>query len=179
MSLRSGIEVHLASNTGEAPEVLILEIRAITPAHDLHGDEVLTCLQVLGDVELGCYLGILRVAHELAIDPDGEVASGRAYVEEHLLTFPVGRQVEGTTIGTGIVVGLTDIRGIALEGGTPGVTHVLIGLVAIAIELEESGNGEIHPLGIVVLQSEEVLRGILMVLHEVELPHALHREETG
>ena len=100
-------------------------------------------------------------------------------MEIDFLTFPVGRQIEGAAIGTGIVVGLADIRGIALEGGTPGITYVLIGLVAIAIQLKESGHGEVHPLGIVVLQREEVLRGILMVLHEMKFPHTLHREETG
>ena len=51
-------------------------------------------------------------------------------------------------------------------------------LIAIAVDLEESGHGEIDPLRVVVLQGEEVLGCILMVLHEAELPHALHREES-
>ena len=100
-------------------------------------------------------------------------------MEEHLLTFPVGRQIELTTIGSRVVIRLTDIRGIVLKGGTPGIAHVLVDLVAVAIDLEESGYREIDPLGIVELQREEVLGRILMVLDEMELPHALHREEAG
>ena len=99
-------------------------------------------------------------------------------MEEHLLTLPVGGEVERTAIGACIVVGLADIGRIVLESGTPGVAHVLIGLVAITVKLEESWNGEIHPLGIVVLQRKKVLGSILMVLHKVKLPHAFHREEA-
>ena len=55
--LRTCIEIALTSNTTEAPEVLVLVPRAITPAHNLHGDEILLAWSnVLGDVELCCYL---------------------------------------------------------------------------------------------------------------------------
>ena len=56
MHLRTGIEIHLAGYTCKAPEVLILQIRAVAPAHHLHSDEVLAFLQILGDVELSCNL---------------------------------------------------------------------------------------------------------------------------
>ena len=175
----TAVEVAVACHAGEAPEVLVLAVGAVAPPEGLEGDEVVAGMHKGCDVKLGSHLRILGVAHVFAIDPYREVARSRTHVEIDLLTLPVGRQIKGTAIGTGIVVGLTDIRGIALEGGTPGISHVLIGLVAIAIQLEESGHGEVHPLGIVVLQREEVLRRILMVLHEMELPHTLHREETG
>ena len=38
MNLRTGIEVYLAGNTCKAPKVLILQIRAVAPAHHLHSD---------------------------------------------------------------------------------------------------------------------------------------------
>ena len=99
-------------------------------------------------------------------------------MEEHLLTFPISRQVELAAIGARVVVGLADIGRIILESGTPGITHVLIDLITIAVDLEESRHGEIDPLRVVVLQGEEILGCILMVLHETELPHALHREKS-
>ena len=95
-------------------------------------------------------------------------------MEEHLLTFPVSWQVESAAIGTGIVVGLANIGWIILEGSTPGIAHVLVDLVAIAVDLEESRHREIDPLGVVVLQGIEVLRRILMILDEAELPRAFH-----
>ena len=179
MNLRRGVEIDLTGDTREAPEVLILEIGAVAPAHHLHGDEVAAWLQILGDVELGSHLGVLGVAHILAVNPEREVARGRAYVEEHLLPFPVGRQFEGAAIRASVVVRLADIRGIGLEGRAEGIACIDVGLVAIAIDLEKARHGEILPLGVVVLEREEVLRSILMVAHEAELPHALHREITG
>ena len=177
--LRTGIEIHLTGDAGKAPEVLIFEIGAVAPAHDLHGDEVLAFLQVFRDVKLCSHLRVLRVAHVFAVHPEREVARGRTNVEEHLLTVPVSRQFEGTAVGTGVVVRLADIRGIALEGRSPGIANVLVDLVAIAIQFEEARHGEVHPLRIVILQRIEAFRGILMVFHKIELPHALHREETG
>ena len=56
MHLRTGIQIYLASNTCEAPEILVLQVRAVAPAHHLHGNQVLAFLQVLGNVELGSYL---------------------------------------------------------------------------------------------------------------------------
>ena len=55
-NLRCGIEIDLAGDTSEAPEILILKVRTITPAHDLHGDKVLAWLQIFCDIKLCCYL---------------------------------------------------------------------------------------------------------------------------
>ena len=49
----------------------------------------------------------------------------------------------------------------------------------MSIKLKESGDGEILPLGIIKTGLVESLWGILMVLHETEAPHALHREVAG
>ena len=56
--LGTGTEIHLAGNTRKSPEVLVLQVGAVTPAHHLHGDEVLASLQVFGDVKLCGHLGI-------------------------------------------------------------------------------------------------------------------------
>ena len=76
MHLRRGIEIDLAGDSCKAPEVLILEIRAVAPAHHLHGDEVAARLEVLRDVELSSDLSILGVTDIAAVDPYGEVAGG-------------------------------------------------------------------------------------------------------
>ena len=176
--LGTGIEIHLAGYTREAPEVLVLQIRAVAPAHHLHGDEVLAFLQVLGDVELGSHLRVLRVAHVLAVDPKGEVAGGRAHMEIDILAFPVEGQVELAAIGTRVVVGLVDKRRVAVERRAPRIAYVLVDFVAIALNLEESGHGEVHPFRVVEGRQEEVLGCQVVVLHEVEAPLTLHREET-
>ena len=174
--LRPCIEIHLAGDAGEAPEVLVFEVGAVAPAHHLHGDEVLALLQVFSNVELGSHLRILAVAHVFAIDPHLEVAGGRAHVEVDLLTVPVGGQVERAAVGTGVVVGLADVGWVVVESGTPGVAGVLVDFVAVALNLEKTGHGEVHPLRVIELQREEVRWGEVMVFHKVEAPLALHRE---
>ena len=100
-------------------------------------------------------------------------------MEEYLLTLPVLWQVEGSAIGSRVIIGLANIGWVVVEGGTPGVANVLIDLVAIAIQLKESWYGEVYPFRIVELQAVEILGCILMVFHKIESPHALHREESG
>ena len=174
MRLRRGIEIHLASDTRKAPEVLILEISAVAPTHNLHGNEILTRLQVFRNVEFCSNLRVFRIAYILAIHPEGEVTRSRTHVEEHLLTFPISRKVEGTAITARIVIRLTDIGRIRLEGRSPGIAHILIDHITIAIHLEKPWHRKIFPLRIIVLQRKEVLRRILMIFHEIELPGALH-----
>ena len=176
MGRRTCIQVHLAGDAREAPEVLIFQIAAVAPAHHLHGYQVLAFLHVFGNVKLGSYLRVLRVTCELAVDPHLEVARGRPYMEKHLLAVPRGGQFEGTAVRAGVIVGLADERRIAPEGGAPGVAHVLIGFVAIALNLEESGHGEVHPLRVVILQGKEVFGCLVVVFDKAEAPFAFHRE---
>ena len=178
MSLRTGIEIHLAGYAGKAPEVLILQVRTVTPAHHLHGNEVASLLQILGNVELRSHLGVFAVAYITAIDPQLQVAGGRAYMEQYLLPLPAFRQCEHTTIGAGIVLRLANGRRIVLEGRTPGIADILVDTVAMTIELEESGNRKILPLRVIILHLIEIARGILMILHKVEAPCAFHRQVT-
>ena len=178
MHLRTGIEIHLASNTRQAPEVLVLEIRAVAPAHDLHGDEVFTLLQILSDVELGSHLRVLAISHITTIDPKLEVARSRTDMEEHLLTTPAVGQEELATITARIVIGLANKWWIIVERRTPGISYILVDGIAMTIQLKQSWNGEILPTGIVVVEGPEASGSILMVLDEMEAPHALHREIT-
>ena len=100
-------------------------------------------------------------------------------MEIHVLALPVDWEVEGATIGTCVVVDLADVGGLAVKLGFPGIAHVLVGRVAIAVQLEDAGYGEVLPGGIVVVGLEEVRRTLAVVLHEVELPHTLHGEVVG
>ena len=88
------VEVYLAGNAGETPKVLVFKIRAVAPAHHLHGDEVAPRLQVFCDVELGSHLAVFAVTDIASVDPQREVARGRAHMEEYIAAPPVGRQVE-------------------------------------------------------------------------------------
>ena len=66
-------------------------------------------------------------------------------MEEHVLSCPIIRQCELTTIGAGVVVLFADIRRFALESGGPGIADVTVDLIAIAIDFKQSRHWEVHP----------------------------------
>ena len=97
-------------------------------------------------------------------------------MEQHLLAVPVVWQYELLAVGTRIVLRLTNVGRITFKGGTPCIAHILVNAVTMTIQLKESWHREVLPLGVVVVQCPEAFGSILMVLHELEAPHALHRK---
>ena len=179
MALGTGVEIHLAGNACETPEVLVFEIGAVAPAHHLHGDEVgAPGGDVRGEVKLGCHFGVFAVAHKAAVHPHAEVGCGRTHVQVDLFSLPVGRYFNGTAVGAGVVVLLLNDRRVGRELGSPGVADVLIDGIAVAVQLEESGHGEEFPVRIVEVGLEEDFGGIVVVVGEVEFPLAFEREVT-
>ena len=173
------VHIHLACYAGEAPEVLVLAVGAVAPAHHLHGNDcLLSGHHILGDVELCFELRVLAVAHLLAVHPQGEVTGGRAHVHIDALSLPAGWDGECTAVGTRVVVLLLHHGRVVGKLGCPGVAHVLVGLVAVSIHLEESGHGEVLPSRVVIAGHEEVLRGQVVVFDKLELPHSFHRQKA-
>ena len=77
MSHRASIHVHLASDACETPEILVLAIASVAPAHHLHGHQsLLAGSQETRHVELHLQFAVLAVANLLAIDPYGQIAGG-------------------------------------------------------------------------------------------------------
>ena len=96
--LGQGYELHVTRDTAQTPQVLILEIRAVAPAEDLQGDEVLTRVNILRDVERCAEVAVLRVSDELAVDPYIYVRYGSADVEVYVAARPVGGDVDGAAV---------------------------------------------------------------------------------
>ena len=137
VGLRTCIEVHLAGNTCETPEVLILEVRAVAPAHDLHGDEVfLAGGEEFGQVEFGFHLGVFAIADFLAVDPYLQVRCSRTYVKIDVLSLPRSGNGNELAVRARVIVAFLDERRIRVELGVPGISYVFVDLVAIAVELE-------------------------------------------
>ena len=96
--LGQGYELHVTRDTAQTPQVLILEIRAVAPAEDLQGDEVLTRVNILRDVERCAEVAVLRVSDKLAVDPYIYVRDGGADVEVYVAARPVGGDVDGAAV---------------------------------------------------------------------------------
>ena len=76
--LAARAEIDVAGQAGEAPEVLVLQVRAVAPAEDFKGDDVHAGAHHLGHVEVGFQLAVLAVAHGLAVYPYPHVGGGAA-----------------------------------------------------------------------------------------------------
>ena len=179
MCLWTRIEINLACNTGETPEILVFKIGSIAPTHHLHGNEgFLTGGEIRSEVEDGFHLGILAVTHFLAVHPNSEVAGGRADMHEDAATLPIGRNLELATIRACVVVLLLNHGRIAVELCGPGITYILVDAVAITIDFEQAGHRKEFPGRIVITGSIESLRCQVMVLDKEELPIALKTHVT-
>ena len=99
LCLRCAPKEAVPMNTCQAPVVLTLQERTAGEAIDLQGDAVLSLSDILRDIELRRQIGILRIAHTLAVDP--QVIAVAHAVEAHVdvAVFPVGRNSKGATIG--------------------------------------------------------------------------------
>ena len=177
--LRTCVKVRLACDTAETPEVLVLEIRTVAPTHDLHGDEVLLAKkQIRGDVELSCHLGVLAIAYIDSVNPNGDVASGRTDVHDNLLVGPLSRNLEGTTIGTYVVVDVLHERRIGFPVVAPCITGVDIDRVAKSIEFPHARHRHLAPTGVVEVSGIELVGAFIGVLGPMEFPVAIQRDET-
>ena len=177
MSLGTGIQIHLACNTRKAPEVLVLAIRTVAPAHNLHADEVLLArLQELGYVKFGSILRVLAVAHLLAVYPQGEVAGGRTHIHDDILALPFCWHHNLLAVRTGVVVLLLNVWRFWCELCGPSVTYILIYNIAIAVQFEQAGHRKLHPVVVVECGRVETLRCIIVVACEVEVPHSFQRK---
>ena len=146
MQFGTCIEINFACDTCKAPEVLVLEIGTVTPAHHLHGNQVFARFEIFGDVEFSSNLAVFAIAYILTVDPKSQVACSRTYVEIYVFAFPICGKVECATVRTGIVVGLADIRRIGVKLSCPRIAHVFIGGITVTVQFEKSGNGEVFPL---------------------------------
>ena len=114
--LGRGVEIDVALDAGQPPEVLALEIGAVRPAVDLDGQDVLARLEEPGDVELGRRLRVLAEADLLAVDPDVEERLDGAEVEKDVASRPIRRDGERPAVGADRVVVVRHERRLGIAG---------------------------------------------------------------
>ena len=172
--LRTCIEISLAGNAAETPEVLVFVPRTIAPTHDLHGNQILLARNdVLSDVELASYLGILRIAHILAVHVNCDVGSGRTDVHVHILAFPIGRDGERATIRAHVIALVLHSWWFTSPVATPCIGGVHIDGIAVTIQFPYSRHRHRAPMRVVIIQRIESLGTLVGTLHPMELPLAL------
>ena len=172
----AGIDIDPAGYSAEPPEVLVLKIRAVAPAEDLKGDEVLACLDVLGQVEAGLQLAVLAVADHLSVDPDTDVGGGGADAEADLFPDPRLVNVEHAAILTDVVVLSRRVRRIVLVVPPPGEADVKVDRVVVPVQLPHSRDRDRAPVRVVVVHGLEAFCAALDGLVPFELPDSVQSQ---
>ena len=174
--LLPGRERHAPGDARQTPEILVLEIGAVRPAEHLQGDEVLTRLDELRHIELRSQLAVLAVADEAAVDPYVDIRGGRTDRQENVLSRPLLRHLERTAVGADMILGIGHLGRVVREIAAPGIAHIHVDRVAVAVQLPHARHGHAAPGGIVVVGAEEVLRAFRGVARPVETPHPVERK---
>ena len=83
------IEITLARNTTQPPEILILTIGAITPSKGLESNEILAWFEIFSEVKFSSHLAIFSVTNKRTIHPQIHIRGDRAEMGYHLTSIPI------------------------------------------------------------------------------------------
>ena len=194
LALRGCPKEAVTLDARQSPVVLALQEGAARKAIDLQGHRVLALHEVVGDVELGGQVGVLAVAHTLAVHPEVVAVAHTVETHIHFPTLPVGWHGElaaigahgvghvalvgepARTVGHHAVGGLVEREGIghiAVERLVPAL------VVAQSIDLPAGGNINVRPGGIVVVHCTKSVPHLAGVGRPVELPRTVERLVVG
>ena len=154
------IEVHAARNAAQAPEILVLQVRAVAPAEDFQGDHVLPRSHVFGNIEAGLQLAVFAVPHHFPVR----------------LPLPGGIQVKYAAVLPHVIPLFRDHRRRIGCQVPPGITNIHVHRVPEAVELPHAGNGHFPPGGVVIGHGGKVLQAAFHRRTAVETPAAVQRQ---
>ena len=173
------IQETITRHTAQSPEILVLAPRAVAPAEHLKRNQVLLAsLHEWRDVELGSHFRVLGIADELAVHVEIDARSDASEVRDDLFSVPVGRNRERAAIRTHVVVLHGHSRRFSVEMSFPRETRIDINRVAVAVHFPNAGHGNRSPTRIVEIRLEKVGGTLVAVLHPVEFPRAMQRQEV-
>ena len=193
--LRCCVDKAVTVDTRQAPVVLTFQERAAGEAVHLQGHHVLALDQVFRNVELRRQVGVLRVAHALAVHP--EVVTVAHAVEAHediVAGEPVGVHreclaVSAHGIGHRTVIGEpprtlghdAERRAVILERVLRVAVERLVPRLVVvqAPHLPARGHVDVGPGSVVVVRCTHGGGGLRRRVHPLELPLPVEREVVG
>ncbi len=153
---RRGVQVDVAVDAAEPPEVLILQVAAVGPAVDPHGERVLTGPQIGRQVELRREPAVLAVADLLAVHPEIEGGIDAVEDDEDPATGPPRGDGEGGAIAAHGVVILGHLGHVVWGKG---ILDVCVHRRPVALQLPVGGHGDRVPTtGVEVIGIEAIRR---------------------
>ena len=166
-----GGQVYVAEDAGHAPHVLILQIGAVGILEHLHGEHVVAAAYEVSDVKLRRHVRHLGEACDVAVNPH---IKGRVHPlksDVYAVIDPVFRQAEVFAVAAyGVFV---RHKGRVIGDG---VVHIGIDRDVIAFHLPTGRNGQIVPIGVVIIDFPEVAGQYIRPVSEKEAPYAVQRQ---
>jgi hypothetical protein len=166
--------VDRAEDPAQPDHVLVLQPVAVGVAVHLHRDLVGAGPEVGGDVVLRGDVGVLVVAHQLAVDPHVVGGLDPLEVQERPPPGPAPGHGEGPPVlADGVVAGRRGGRLRVLAeavGAPPRVGDVDVDREVVAVQLPDGGDGDGVPGGVVEVGAVEVGVAVVGPVRVGELP---------
>ena len=178
MSLRPGIKECLTAQTRQAPEILVLQIRAVAPPHQLHCNEILSGPHKRRNIEFRRHLAVLAVSDKPAVDPNLQIRCGRTHMQIDSVSLPAGGKHKRAAVGSDIVVYRRHMRRIGLKLAVPCIFFPTIHGHTESIQFPQSGHAEFRPFRIVEIHPVEIRRPLIQMLDKFKFPFPVEREES-
>ena len=148
----SCIEFHPTGDTRQAPEILVFEVGSVAPAHHLQFQRILALTNVFGEIETRFQFAVFAVADGLPVHTNLHVGRYAADAQADLLAHPVLIELEGAAIHASVIVFLGYERRIVLKMALPGVSHVDINRLTIALKFPHARHADRTPVAVFVAE---------------------------
>ena len=164
----------IPEDTGEPPHILVFQIGAVTPLHDLNGDPVDTDMGDVCNVKFCGQAAAFAHTGKLTVDPHIEEGVHAVEHKEEFFSVPAVIDLEFPDIATGgVVVGNVGGR------DRDGVEDIGIMRSAVAFHLPVGGNGDGIPFAAVKIFFMEVFRDGFRTGKVSEHPRTVKQFEVG
>ena len=131
-----------------------------------------------GDVELCCHLRIFSISGKLAIHIEVDARGDTSEMGNYLSAVPIGGQRERAAVGTHVVVFCGHCWRLLVKVAAPRKSRVHILRVTISVEFPNAWNGHCAPSRVIKVGLEEISRALVGILHPLEFPCAMQRQEV-
>ena len=128
------------------------------------------------DVETCFELAVFAVADFLAVHPYTDIGCGGTDGQAHLMSFPISRNIESTSVLSYVIVLLRYVRRVVFEVAAPCVTYVHIERIAVSVQFPHSGNRHRPPFGVIERQGLESDSSFCDRTIEREFPVSVQRQ---
>ncbi len=147
VDFKANVRVCLANSANGAPRILILRVKAITPARRLRNSRVLLAQDsVLNRVGFNDCLAIFTMASRLTIRPCDGIKDNQARVRVGTIAFPINERHRDLTVEANMIITFLCGQEYKVRLIAPEVVVINMSKIAVAVRFRSTQCKRIHPL---------------------------------